>query len=656
MASLRFLSRCLAGALLASGGLAVQAQVPPPPVPQGTIADQQRVNDEIFLQLRDAARADDPLRATELAARLPSYEIPSYVDYYRLKPRLRDASDDEIRAVLQRWDGSAIADRLRNDWLLQLGRKRDWTNFDQQYPLFVLQDDTQVKCYWLLSRAVKGIRVADEARALLVNPTYYGEACATLIATLYQAKQFNTDDLLTQLRLAGEFDATGPARRTALLLGASDTRAAQAVDLPAIAMARGIGKTRAEHEIYLVAIGRMARTSLKLATIALKKNEPKLTAQERAIGWAAIAHPASLQMAPEAAEYWRKAAGAPLSADQLQWKTRIALKRGEWKTVATTIQAMPAALRNEPTWTYWLARALQAEFGHDNPEALALYRKIADQTNFYGQLAIEELGQPITLPPQARTPTPDELAAMARNPGFQRSLKFFALRLRFEGTREWNWELRKMNERELLAAGEYARQNQVLDRMVYTAEKTKSEVDYSQRFPSPHEDILAPTTQALGLDLAWVYGLIRQESRFVSDARSSVGASGLMQVMPSTGKYVAGKIGLEDYGHDKLGELKTNLVLGSNYLDMIYEKFNRSEVLATAAYNAGPGRINGWRDKMDRSMEGAVFAETIPFPETRNYVKNVLANTTNYAALFEKKPQSLKARLGTVTPAGARSE
>jgi soluble lytic murein transglycosylase len=195
---------------------------------------------------------------------------------------------------------------------------------------------------WLLSRAVKGQNVAPAARALLDNPPMYGEACAALVAQLAQSGQFTKDDLLAQLRLAGEMHATGPSRRTALLLGASDTRAAQAVDFPALAMARGIGSTRAEHEIYLVAIGRMARTSLKLATVALNKNAPRLSAEERAIGWSNIALAASLVLAPEAYDDWQRAAGAPLVRVQAEWKTRIALRRGDWKMVRATIDAMPA--------------------------------------------------------------------------------------------------------------------------------------------------------------------------------------------------------------------------------------------------------------------------------------------------------------------------
>jgi soluble lytic murein transglycosylase len=628
----------------AAGAPAVPSAVPP-------AVTSAQSDDETFLLLREAARQGDAVRANALASRLPNYEIASYVDYYRLKPRLRDAPADEVRAFLVKYRGSAIADRLRNDWLLELGRARDWANFDRELPLFVKNDDYQVRCYALLSRAIKGEKVAVDARALLTSPPGYGDACAALVAQLAQSGQFATADLLAQLRLAGEQHATGPSRRTALLLDASDIRAAQAVDLPALAMARGVGKTRVEHEIYLVAVGRMARTSIKLATVALNKNASKLSGEERAVGWSNIALAASMTLAPEAWDYWKKAAGAPLSQEQIQWKARIALRQGDWKQVRSTIEAMPRALRLDPGWVYWHARAIAALGEHE--EAEQAYQRIADINSYYGQLATEELGDRIALPPAALPPTPQELAQMAANPGFKRALKFFNLRLRFEGTREWNWALRDFDDRQLLAAAEYARQNNILDRMIDTSSRTRAQFNYAQRFPDPHDDILHPTAQGLGLDKAWAYGLIRQESRFIADAQSGVGAAGLMQVMPATGKWVAGKIGLTEFVHGMLSDLRTNITLGANYMNMVLAGQGGSQVLASAAYNAGPARARAWRATLTRPVEGAVFIESIPFPETRTYVRNVMANATSYAALFTKEPQSLKARLGTVAPAAA---
>ena len=603
--------------------------------------------------LREASRQGDAAKANAYASRLPDHEFAAYVEYYRLKPQLRTALPADVLAFLTRHNGSAIAERMRIDWLLELGRARDWNNFDQQFSLLVYNDDIQLRCYALMSRLARGENVAAEARALLRDPPRYGDACAALMAALAQSGQFSADDLLWQLRLAGEADATGPARRTALLLGASDTRAAQAVDFPALAMARGVGDNRAERAIYLVAVARMARTSLKLAQIALERNAPKLDRTELAIGWAGIAHAASLALDPDAHIYWQKAAAAPLTNEQLQWKTRIALRRLDWKTVAATISAMPPDLSDDTAWSYWMARAMQAgASGAPQSAALALYRRVANVDHFYGQLALEELGQKITIPPAAAPLAAAEITAIEGNQGLQRALRFFKLGMRPEGSREWNWAVRSMGERELLAAAEFARRHEILDRMVYTSERTRTMFDYTQRFPSPHVDILHPTADELGLDKAWVYGLIRQESRFILDARSGVGASGLMQVMPGTGAYVARKIGLADYVKGQLTDLRTNIVLGANYMSMMLEGADGSQPVATAAYNAGPGRPRRWRANLSEPMEGAIFAESIPFTETRIYVKNVMANATNYAALFENKPQSLKDRLGKVMPPG----
>ncbi|WP_292937349.1 lytic transglycosylase domain-containing protein [Noviherbaspirillum sp.] len=607
-------------------------------------------DDDVFAALREASRNGDTARAQELASRLGNYAIPSYVDYFRLRPRINSASEQEIRDFLNRYEGSAIADRLRNDWLLELGRARNWTLFDEQYPQFVVNDDTQVKCYALLSKAEKGQNVADEARALLVAPQNYGEACASLISTLVQTNQFTADDFWAQVRLVAESGFGGTIRRIAPAMDINEKILMQALEKPDAVLARGPGSGRVSHEVFIVALGRSARNNPERAVKALVSASERLSERELAQSWAQIALPTSVKLAPDAVVYWHRTAGAPLSLDGYQWKARTALRAGEWKLVKATIDSMPASLRKDPAWIYWLGRAQLAEGNKD--EAQQLFRSITDQTNFYGQLALEELDQKIAIPPRAQPVTAEEIAPMANNEGFRRALKFFDMNMRFEGYREWNWELRKMNERQHLAAAEFARQKNVLDRMVNTSDRTRSEFDFTQRFPSPFRDVMLSATQRLGLDMAWVYGLIRQESRFILNARSQVGASGLMQIMPATARFVARKIGMSDYAHGQVTDINTNIVLGTNYLNMVLHDLDDSQPLATAAYNAGPGRSRAWRSTLPRAVEGAIFAESIPFNETREYVKKVLSNATYYAALFESKPQSLKARLGMVAPKG----
>ncbi|MFZ6674286.1 transglycosylase SLT domain-containing protein [Undibacterium sp. Xuan67W] len=607
-------------------------------------------DDDRFMALRDAAMHDDAGQAELHAAALKNFDIPSYVDYYRLKTRLRTASASEFQTFLTQYEGSAIADRLRNDWLLILGQRGEWDTFDVQYPQFLVADDTQLKCYALLSKAVKQQKVADAARALVTAPRDYGAGCYSLVTYLSEHGQFSEADLWAQMRIAAENGALPLAQRLAKLLDIAEKQVVAAIDKPTTLLKKSPEAGKAAHELYLIALGRLAKTDPDEAADTLSRYSGKFSDTEKAQGWAHIALQASLKLQPEALGYWQRADGANLSLEGYQWRVRTALREGEWKLVKSAIAAMPASLKNEPTWVYWYARALKNE--GKNEEAQTMFASIADQLHFYGQLALEERGQKIGVPITVKPVTADELAPMEKNPGLLRALRFYAMNLRFEGTREWNWELRKMNERQHIAAAELARQNNLLDRMVNTSDRTKAEMDFSQRYPTPFNDSMYKTTQALGLDMAWVYGLIRQESRFIMTAKSHVGASGLMQIMPATARYVAKKIGLGNFVPDQVNDIDTNIALGTNYLNMVLTDLGGSQALASAAYNAGPGRPRAWRASLTRPVEGAIFAETIPFAETRGYVKNVLSNATYYAALFEKKPQSLRARLGTVIPKG----
>lgn len=607
--------------------------------------------DADFIALREAALRGDMGEAGRISARLSDYPVQSYIEYYRLYPRLASAPEGEVRSFLSKHEGTAIGDRLRNDWLLLIGRARDWRLFDEQYPLFVLNDDTQLKCYALLSKLSKGEKVAKAAQDLLVQPKAYGEACVDLIGRLHREKQFSETDVWKQIRLSVEFGVPGTARRIAAFTEVSEKQLVQAIDKPNVIIDQGATGSRAARELFIIAIGRLARTDVERAAKVLERMQTRLSGEELAAAWAQIALPASLSLSKDAAPYWRKSWGALLSQEGYQWRARAALREADWPMVAKAIESMPPDLQKDPTWIYWRGRALLAAGAAE--DAHKYFQLIAGQHNFYGILAMEELGLKVAPLPRPQPPKADEIAEASNNPGLRHALKFLDMELRFEGNREWNWQLRKMNERQLLATAEFARRSEVLDRMVTTADRTKVELDLTQRYPTPYDDIMQNATRPIGLDKAWVYGLIRQESRFIRAARSQVGASGLMQIMPATATYVARKIGMSGFSLSTLNDIKTNITLGTQYLNMVLANLGGSQTLATAAYNAGPGRPRQWRSTLSKPVEGAIFAETIPFTETRVYVKNVMSNTTWYAAMFENKPQSMKTRLGMVTPRDA---
>ena len=225
--------------------------------------------------------------------------------------------------------------------------------------------------------------------------------------------------------------------------------------------------------------------------------------------------------------------------------------------------------------------------------------------------------------------------------------------MRNEATREWLWTIRGMDDRKLLAAAELARRNEAWDRAISTADRTVLIHDFSVRYLAPYREVLAEKARSRDLEEPWVLGVIRQESRFISGARSSAGASGLMQVMRPTARWAAQRMRMKNFSWARLHEPELNASLGTYYLRHVLDQFDGSPVLAAAAYNAGPSRAKLWRGT--EPVEGAIFAETIPFAETRDYVKKVMANTVYYAAVLGIEPTSLKARLGVV-PARRTSE
>ena len=636
--------------------------------------------DEIFVALRDAARANEAGRVADLAARLPAnFDIPSYVEYYKLRARMfepggaprLDTPDADIRAFLDRWQGEAIADRLRNDWLLALGRQRKAAVFEEQYPRFVLKDDTQVACYALAFRAQRvlwdegaqklvppdsaAVRdwLVGEARPLLRDAHQYRDGCLWLIETYAGAGVYTAADLWSLVRTAYDQNVVTAGRRVAQWIEGADQDAIERVAERAKDWLAKAGlKTPAQTQIAMLALVRLARSDPETAAAELQRLAPRLDAADRADAWSRIGVAGARRTRAEAAGWFRQANAAmpdaALDDDTLAWAVRAALRVEDWELVLQSIERMSTASLDDPAWVYWRARALRQTGAAE--QADALLRSIAADWSFYGRLAGEELGLPIVLPARPAPVTAAELAPMGANAGLARALRFYALDLRFEGNREWNWQLRGMTDRQLLAAAEFARSKGAYDRAINTAERTRGEHDFSLRFLAPYRETLAAQAGEAGLDDAWVYGLVRQESRFVAGARSGAGAHGLMQVMPATAKWVARRIGLAGYQPRQVGEVQTNVMLGTRYLRMVYDDLDASYVLASAAYNAGPGRSRLWRSTLVRPVEGAVFVETIPFNETRDYVKKVLTNAVYYATLFEGRSQSLKERLGRIAP------
>ena len=608
--------------------------------------------DTAFLTARDAFRSGDRNKFERAATQVGNHELLPYVESFRLRLWMDQGDFAAIRAFLERHDKSYVAEKLRADWIRWLGKRSTWNEIDMEYPR-LLAPEPDVTCYAQQARLARNdFSVLDEVAKVWLTQLEPPEPCQPVLAALVAAQRVGEDDIWQRAHRQIEINRGKAARITLDYLGdPPDSHALESLlNSPLGYLVRQPGQwfsQRNGRELTAIAIARMAANDPQAAASELEKRQARLQDFERQWAWSQIALQAARKHLPEAGTWYARAGRTALSEEGHQWKVRAALRDQDWGSVHQAINAMPAELTEKPEWIYWLGRAHKA--GGRTTEADTLFAKIAGQANFYGNLADEELGRSITTPPKAKHPNNEEQRAARENTGLRRALAFFRLDMRTEAVREWNWALRGMDDRELLAAAQLAKSNQIWDRAINTADRTRQEHDFTLRFLAPYSEQIRPTAQNQSVDDAWVYGLMRQESRFITSAKSNVGASGLMQLMPATAKWVAKKIGLRQYNHSQVTDTQTNVLLGTSYMRLVMENLDHHPVLASAAYNAGPGRARKWR--ADRPLEGAIYAETIPFSETRDYVKKVMSNAVYYSVIFNGKPDSLKARLGVV---GAR--
>lgn len=606
--------------------------------------------DEDILAAREAYQTNDAVRLDALAPRLQGHLLEPYVAYWRLSLRLEEASAGDVRGFLAANRDGPLADRLRGEWLKSLAGRGEWELFNSELPL-LRSRDLEITCYALQFRMqAKPEEALLEARSLWFVTRDLPDSCTPLLDALVAAGVISSDQLWWRIRVALEAGRVTQARRIAQWLPAGEApeprSLEQAASNPAGYLARQSQnlKTRADRETVMFAAHRLARVAPAQAARHWTGLEERFTPEERGYVWGMIGYLGAMRHDPDALSWYARA--GDLSDLQLAWKVRAALRAGNWREVLAAVDAMSDRESAISAWRYWKARALKATGRED--EARELLEPLAGEFSFYGQLALEELGGRIAAPSTSYRPGAEEMRAMEQRAGLRRALELYRLNLRPEANAEWLWAIRGFGDRQLLAAAELARRHDVYDRAIFTADRTVGLHDFELRYLAPYRDVLKAHTAQLALDEAWVYGLIRQESRFIPDARSVAGASGLMQLMPETARWVAKRLGLRNWRWSQVTEVETNVGLGTYYLRHVLDALDGQPVLASAAYNAGPSRARAWRPAT--TVEGAVFAETIPFTETRLYVKNVMANATYYAHTFSQRLQSLKQRLGVVGP------
>ena len=598
-----------------------------------------------FLAAREAYSKGHTDRFERHAARIPvDHPLQPYLEYWRLKRS--KPTPEAMAAFIAANPDSPLSERLRQDLARHYGAQEDWPAF-RRWAAGLEKPDAELRCLDLRARLHGGDPRAEiEAMRLYRSGTDQPSSCGQLFDLLFSQGRLGDEERFGRLRLALEANNLRLAREIDGQLPAEARMAgdllAEAQRKPEQTVARASPR-RAEREAGLYALNILAKKDPVLAATAWEAHAAHYTVEEQSYGWGQVGLHAARLHRPEAAAYFSRAGGR-LTEPQQVWRIRTMLRTGNWLEAYRGILALPQDSQGEAVWRYWKGRALKAlNAGY---QANLLFAPLSREFGYYGLLAGEELPTRLETRPADYKVGPDDLRQVEQHPGLGRALTLRRLGLNIDAAREWDWAVRGFDDRLLLAAAELARREAWYDRAIITAEQTRELHSFDLRYLTPYRDLAEAYARQHELDPAWVYGLMRQESRFVDYAQSRVGAQGLMQIMPATAQWIARQLGLGRNAHREVSQPETNIRFGTYYLQRVRNDLSGSPVLATAAYNAGPGRARRWQAEVP--LEGAIYVESIPFAETREYVKKVLANAMYYSQRLGLPPGRLKDRLGEV--------
>ena len=584
------------------------------------------------------------------------YVLAPYADYWLMLLNMNDAEPQTVRDFLTKYAEFPFADRVRGEFLKKLAKAQDWESFNQEIGQFNLED-AAIACYAVEAKVATGdMDSLVGAKELWMQSKELPSNCNTVFDKMQANGKLSDEDILARLELSLQDNRIQLAKGIAKRLGSFDASYLKMIDnannTPSVVLAKKSVpfNNRFGRIVNGFALSRLAKTDSQQALSAFNKVSDLLPREDKQLFYARLGYQAAQKLEPQAAQWYQLAKDAPMNKDQLAWFVRVALREKNWPLVLTAINKMDGAQAQEGAWRYWKARALMAQAKLDNVsnslEANELLARLSTERHFYGWLAQEELGPVMSEPMEMYKVNDAEVNAVANIPAFQRVLALQRMEMRWEAKTEWAHVTQFFDDKQLLAASAFALRKNWYDLSIITADKTAQLHDFDLRYPTPYRALMRPAALEQGVDEAWVHGITRQESRFMHYAKSGVGAAGLMQLMPATAKWAAPRAGISNYDNSMIHELDTNIKLGTYYMAHTLEIFDGQEVMATAAYNAGPSRAKKWQAVIP--LEGAIYAESIPFSETRSYVQKVLANAHIYSARLGLKAIPLKQRLGTI--------
>ncbi len=583
---------------------------------------------------RALAKGDSgPYRRYQAALR--DYPLTPYLAYDELTNRLKSASNAEIEKFLAEHGDLPQASWMKLRWLRWLAERGDWQPFLAHYDPAL--NFTELDCLYGQYQLSHGLTAEGNATAekLWLVGKSQPSACDPLFARWAASGQLTEQRRWQRTKLAVEAGNYGLANHLSKGMATLGARAKLLVEVaqkPNLLKqtARFAPADAAMADVVGLGLRRLARQSPEDALSLLDSYAQRMQfSQDEQV---AIARQIGLTLAKRfdmrglqvMAKYDPELRDNTVS----EWRARLLLRHGRWDEAHQLTQRMPAELANSNRWRYWNARSLQLAQPNSQQPAV-LYQALAKERDFYGFMAADQVKAPYQLNNKPLALDPKTMQKVRNTAGIRRALEFHNRGQIVDGRREWYHVSRLFSRDELVAQARLAYEMQWYFPAIRTISQAQYWDDLDVRFPMAHRDQLVREAKRRELHSSWVFAITRQESAFMADARSHVGAMGLMQLMPATAKETARKFGIPLASPQQALNPDVNIQLGAAYLSQVYGQFNGNRVLASAAYNAGPGRVRQWLRGADH-LSYDVWVENIPFDETRQYVQNVLSYSVIY--------------------------
>lgn len=551
-----------------------------------------------------------------------------------LRNRLGKVDDAQVRAFIERYPDLGFGADLRRQWAGSLARRGAWREYLALYEArYATRGDTLLDCHALRARIALGRTEGLEEAALQrwLTPVSQPQECDRAFAWLEERGALTDERRRQRMELALGAGQFGLARWLARSLGeealaeVSRWERLHADPAARIATPADWSDTPRDRALLLYAFHRFASTDPELAARRWPefRDELAFDTEERA----GIDRRIALLHA------WRHLPGAsalltamPPESDDVstrEWKARMAIRAQDWPAIESALARLDPEIAAEPVWRYWQGRVLEAA-GLDGA-AQPIFAALAEERGYYSFLSADRLDADYNWRHAQTAANEDVIAALEERPEIIRARELFLTGQEAHGRAEWQQALARLSTLERAQAGILASRWGWYSRAITAASGAGVADDLDLRFPLPWRPVFEEQSRRAGISSAWAYGVARSESLFMTDVTSGAGAVGLMQLLPATGQQTARRAGISYLGRQSLLDPTTNVALGTSYLAEMLARYHDHRVLATAAYNAGPGRVDRWLPA-DGALPADAWVDSVPFNETRGYVQRVLAS------------------------------